>query len=223
MRRTAELLTAALVSSAFSGPTFADVPSITHGEFAKVQSGANDMFWHWRRNNNLTIELYVEHATTLTVMFNAGVRLNPSMPRMSVYAISIGLRGPQETNDWSAFSDPFASRPPEIPGAFVRENVLPSLRNEAGYYDRHKYGHAAIATMHHVEPGYYRVEVWSRARSTYNQGSLPFEEPPYYALPPSQIPPGERGAADGNVRFEFDPYDAYGATQPQNHLTVKLD
>lgn len=200
------------------------MPLITHGEFVKTQSGANDLFWHWRRNNNFTITLEVTEPTHLWLSFNSVMKLNPNMPRMSVYAVSVGLRGPKETDVWTTEdADPFYSRPAEIPGCFARENLLPDLYTSTGQYDRHKYGQVAFSTLHEIEEeGFYRVEVWARARSTYNQGSIEYEVSPNYTLPTSQTPPGERGGADGNVQFDFDPYDAYSATQKQNQLCVKL-
>lgn len=207
-RRTVLSLALAAPFVLRSGRGFATVPIIVHGEWTKTHSGANDMFWNWRRNNNFTIELDVEHATTLRVDFAANFKLKSDRERMSVCAVSIGLRGPASNQSWPGTSDPFVNRPPEIPGCFARVNILPDLKTQHGEHDRHKYAHMSLGTLHAIsEPGFYRVEVWGRARSSHYPGTDgEFESP----------------GADGNVSFDFDSFDAYGGTQPQNHLTVEL-
>jgi hypothetical protein len=198
-------------------------PLITHGQFTKTHSTGQDMFWHWRRNDHFSIALSVDYPAIIDLRFSASLRLKAHMQRMSVAAVRACLRGPARRNNWPAHTDPFHDMPPEIPGCFWRENILPDLRTSTGEHDRHKYATAEFSTLHYIQqPGFYRVEIWSRARSSWNKGSLPYETGPDYELPPSEIPPGPRGSADGNVIFELDPYDADNARQPQNHLTVEL-
>lgn len=184
-------------------------PLITHGQMAKVSSFGNDLFWNWRRNNNLVIELDVQHPARLRVAFNAAFGLNPARTRMSVWAVSIGLRGPAADQTWPGTSNAFAMRPTEIPGCFARGNILPNVLVDGGGSDRHKYASPALATAHYIAtPGRYRVEVWARARSSANPGTDGEWECP---------------GADGNIRYDFDAFDAYAGSQPQNHLTVELE
>lgn len=187
---------------------------LTHGGMVKSSHEANDFFWNWRRNDWMNIVLKVDRPARLHLNFNSPVRLNDNMPRMSVAAVRLCLRGPQPNDDWSEFSDPFHAMPPEILGAFWRSNILPDLKTSTGNHDRDKYDMASISCVEDIVPpssdwSYYRVEVWARARSTYNLCTLGDGE---FACPGS----------DGNVRFDFDPYDAYNGTQHQCALTAEL-
>lgn len=189
-------------------------PLISHGGVAKTHVVANDMFWHWRRCNPFTIGLHVTQPTRLRLHFNACLRLTDKMSRMSVAAVRACLRGPQAGNDWSAFDNPFHQMPPEIPGCFWRENILPNLVTwPSGSTDRHKYAVAGFSTVHEIAaPGFYRVEIWSRARSSEFPG--PYTDP----VTGSEVP-----SADGNVRFDFEPYDAFAGSAPQNQLVCEMD
>lgn len=199
----------------FSQRALASIPSITHGQFAKTHTTKNDLFWNWRRAEQFTVALRVDRPARLELHFNACLKLADDRERMSVYALSAGLRGPAATNVWPGTENPFWGRPPEIPGCFIRGNILPSLVTQpTGGGDRHKYATPSFSTIHQInDPGFYRVEIWARARSSAYMGQATnYDE--------TGIPnPG----GDGNVQFDLDPYDAFLGSQPQNQLVVELD
>ncbi|WP_100959116.1 hypothetical protein [Bosea sp. FBZP-16] len=205
----------------------ASIPLITHGEFAKTHTTKNDMFFNWRRVQQFTIGLKVDRPARMRLGFNACVRLADFMERMSAYAISAGLRGPAAADVWPGTEDPFWGRPPEIPGCFVRANIMSNLVTyPSGQTDRYKYDTPAFSTVHKItDPGFYRVEIWARARSSWNVGGATNWD--------NTGTPNPGG--DGNVAFDQDPYDAYdpnfpanntvvtAITYPQNQLVVELD
>jgi len=207
--------TLALAPFGLIRPAEADIPLISHDGFAKTHTPRSDMFWNWRRVQQFTIALRAERRAPLRLHFNASLKLADDRERMSVYAISAGLRGPAPANEWPGTDDPFWGRPPEIPGCFVRANILPSLVTQpTGGGDRHKYATPSFSTIHQIEePGFYRVEIWARARSSAYMGQAT-----NYDETGTPNPGG-----DGNVQFDLDPYDAYLGTQPQNQLVVELD
>ncbi|MEM7301960.1 MAG: hypothetical protein AAF468_12810 [Pseudomonadota bacterium] len=208
-RRDLILMGAAIPAAALvAGNAAAQSNTIGPGEFAKTSSGKHPLTWNWSRNDNFNINLIIDRVSTIDLRFGSNFRLRDDRQRMSVCAVSICLRGPGSDAVWANNFNPFIGKPPEIPGMFARQNILPDVETSTGNFDRFKYAHFSLSTFHQIDtPGHYRVEVWGRARSSaYPGADGEFPNP----------------SADGNVSYDFDSFDADGGNQHQNHLTVRL-